>query len=250
MFSAGMYNVSRFIPFLLLLLSCHRRPGLPPPEADFVFRGRLEILQSSTLEEEEDADSLAVVKMERIFRTPPGVPITWDSLITVRLANPKAARPGDSRVFFAKLYRVGEGMGAVELHALGGKTVLDDGSVSRILRRGDSVRAFAAARGRMKSAERVVRAKVVAILEPGLRDPPYSRGWVEVRLAVAESFKGIPADTLTALYGFEVEEARLLPGSEWIFLLAGFPAQKPARYAILDRIPADTDIRPYLEPRR
>lgn len=244
---------------LLLLIACQQRPAPPLPESNFTFLGTLRLQGTSTLDLEA-TDSLAVIRVEKVYQVPPRLPELRGSLVTVRLKDPGSARVGEARVYFTRLLQVGEGIGVVEMGSLEGKEAEDGRALRERIRRDQERRMSAARRTWMDGADRVIRAKVARVREPGPEEfPEWTRPFVEVRLAVAKTFKGPREDSITAYYGFpdSVSGGGPAPtgmgppatGWEGIFLLEGSPDAKAGKsgkaagpLAILRRIEADKDI--------
>ena len=240
-------------PALLLLVACQQRPPPPLPESHFTFLGTIRLLGTSTLDLEA-TDSLAVIRVEDVYQAPPQLPELRGSLVTVQLKDPGSAKVGDARVYFTRLLRVGESIGVVEMGSLEGKEAKDVKALRERILRDQEQRMRAARRKWLDGVDRVIRAKVTRVREPGPEErPEWNRPWVEVRLAVAKTFKGPREDSLTAYYGFPDPASGVGPappgmgppalGWQGIFLLEGPPDGKTAGpLAILRRIEADKDI--------
>jgi hypothetical protein len=69
-------------------------------DAQFVFRGKVEKVSASNLEEVKASDRTAVVKVEKILRAPPALAKVEGQDVTVELPQGAGLKPNDDRIFF------------------------------------------------------------------------------------------------------------------------------------------------------
>jgi len=211
--------------------------------AQFVFRGTIQRVEASNLEIVQADRGTAVVRVDEVLKAAPSLGDFTGREITVKLAQPGDATPGEQAVFFTKGWLYGTTLGVVEVGRLHGNAALLRGQVAAAARQA----ADEELRGRLAGAALVVAGRVVDthpamvvgdVGEGSEHDPQ----WWEAVVQVDTVFKGKPAERVTFLFPtsedvvwFEAPKPAI--GSDGIWLLSrdqlpdlglpGYTALKP-----------------------
>ncbi|MFL6194359.1 MAG: hypothetical protein ACJ75H_09330 [Thermoanaerobaculia bacterium] len=194
--------------------------------AQFVFRGTIQKVEASNLDAVPADSSTAVVRVDEVLKAAPSLGDFTGREITVKLAQPGAATPGEQAVFFTKGWLAGTTLAVVEVGRLHGEAALLRGQVAAAVRQD----ADEELRGRLARAALVVAGKVVethpaAVVGEVGEGSEHDPQWWEAVVQVDTTFKGKPAgQRVTFLYPtsqdvvwFEAPKPRV--GSDGIWLL-------------------------------
>ncbi|HSS51900.1 MAG TPA: hypothetical protein VLX28_23400 [Thermoanaerobaculia bacterium] len=125
--------------------------------AQLVFRGTIQKVEASNLEIVQADSGVAVVRVDEVLKTAPSLGDLTGREITVKLAQPGDATPGEQAVFFTNGWLYGKTLAVVEVGRLHGDAALLRGQVAGAA----SQAADGELQGRLAGAEVVVAGRVV-----------------------------------------------------------------------------------------
>jgi hypothetical protein len=163
--------------------------------AQLVFRGTIQKVEASNLEIVQADSDTAVVRVDEVLKAAPSLGDFTGREITVKLAQPGDATPGEQAVFFTNGWLYGTTLAVIEVGRLHGDAALLRGQVAAAVRQA----ADEELRGRLAGAALVVAGRVVdthpavvvgeLVGEGSEHDPQ----WWEAVVQVDTVFKGKPA---------------------------------------------------------
>jgi hypothetical protein len=263
--------MNRTVPMLALLTALTAVLGLCPcaavgqpasgPEeltraAQLVFRGTVQKAGASNLDVVQADSSTAVVRVDEVLKGAPSLGDLTGREITVKLAQPGAATPGEQAVFFTNGWLYGATLAVVEVGRLHGDAALLRGQVAAAVRQS----ADDELKGRLAGAALIVAGRVVETHPAPVSGSEVGEGsehdpqWWEAVVQVDTVFKGKPVgQRVTFLYPtsqdviwFEAPKPSVGADGIWLLYrdqlpelgLNGYTALK--RWNLLPRGQADT----------
>lgn len=199
----------RTVPLLALLAALTAALGLCPcaavgqpasgPEgltraAQLVFRGTIQKVGASNLDIVQADSSTAVVRVDEVLKGGGSLGDLTGREITVKLAQPGTATPGEQAVFFTNGWLYGQTLAVVEVGRLHGDAALLRGQVAAAVRQA----ADDELRGRLAGAVLIVAGKVVETHPAPVAGSQVGEGsehdpqWWEAVVQVDTVFKGNP----------------------------------------------------------
>jgi hypothetical protein len=225
------------------------------PKAEFIFSGTITLVRSATFDL-EDVSEMAVVRVEEVLYGPAMLKNYKGKDVTVRLNQPKDAKPGSRLVFFAKLLSLGDSLGVSEIGSL---SVGPQAGVQDIKAQIEKVKIEEADRylsERLKTAELVVRGRVTKVMRVvGLNQASeHAPDWYEAEIRIERVLKGRTAGKrIKIFFPKSVDVAwykapKFEIGAKGIWLLRPFEyaGRKLERLTALEKI----DYQPSVEEKR
>lgn len=162
--------------------------------AQFVFRGTIQKVEASNLDLVQADSDTAVVRVDEVLKAASSLGDFTGREITVKLAEPADARPGEQAVFFTKGWLYGETLAVIEVGRLHGDAALLRGQVAVAARQA----ADEELGGRLAGAALVVAGRVVethpaAVVGEVGEGSEHDPQWWEAVVQVDTVFKGKPA---------------------------------------------------------
>jgi hypothetical protein len=202
----AMTRIFVFVAASLLLCACCPRQISPEmavygPQSDLILKGTVRVLHTSTVDA-PDADSLGVVRVDAVIKTPAGLAGIEGRDITVKFKEIRANYVGQELILFTSITVFGDEIAVVEL---GSRPPVGEHATVAELER-DAVKARAIGHERMLQ-EQVLRADAILVgmvsgtrpvdrrrAEP--RDSEHDPMWTVAVVQVEEGLKGVDTDTL------------------------------------------------------
>ena len=215
------------------------------PKADFVFRGTIRRLHTSTMQV-EDVSHLAVVRLNEVVSGSGDIKNFLDKDITVSLLNPANVREGQERIFFAVPWQYGESIGVEELgsYITESKAAAKAAAESNI-ERAQMEKSDRKLKERIDKAPRIIVGRISNIKTTkrpivSEHDPE----WQEAIIEVTETIKGGSSDKVTILYPgsqdvmwYQVPKPQIGQDGVWLLESGLVGAAAPDQLGVAD--PAD-----------
>lgn len=162
--------------------------------AQLVFRGTIQKTEASNLEAVPADSGTAVVRVDEVLKAAPGLGDFTGREITVKLAQPGDAAPGEQAVFFTKGWLYGTTLAVIEVGRLHGDAALLRGQVGATVGKA----ADEELQGRLAGAALVVAGRVVethpaAVVTEVGEGSEHDPQWWEAVVQVDTVFRGKPA---------------------------------------------------------
>jgi len=221
------------LTIILLSTSCSPDPGNLPemsvygPKSDFVFRGRIRILHTSTIDS-PDADVMGVVRVEDIVHGPESLASSRGRDVTVRFVDINSMSAADDLLLFTNIAVLGNEIGLTEVASLPwdetrfASAALKEDLVRAIGRRDDEE-----LREQVRSSQSVVLGEVIRtsrLKVDGARDTEHDPMWTEAVVQVEEQMKGDSVETVSFVFSASTDVAwyvapKFNEGDRGVFLL-------------------------------
>ncbi|HSS75718.1 MAG TPA: hypothetical protein VLV54_03145 [Thermoanaerobaculia bacterium] len=162
--------------------------------AQFVFRGTIQKVEASNLDIVQAEFDTAVVRVDEVLKASPSLGDFTGREITVKLAQPGDATPGEQAVFFTNGWLYGTTLAVIEVGRLHGDAAPIRGQVAATVRQAVDEEL----QGRLAGAELVVAGRVVethpaAVVGEVGEGSEHDPQWWEAVVQVDAVFKGKPA---------------------------------------------------------
>lgn len=197
------------------------------PESDFVFRGRVRILHTSTIDS-PDAETMGVVRVVDIVHSPQSLASTRGRDVTVQFAEIGSVSPADDLLLFTNIAVLGDEVGLMEVASLPwDEARLTTTALQEEWDRAMDDQSDAALREQVRSAEVVVFGAVMRttpLKVEGARDTEHDPMWTEAVVQVEEQMKGEPVESVTFVFSSSTDIAwfaapKIREGDRGVFLL-------------------------------
>lgn len=194
--------------------------------AQLVFRGTIQKVDASNLDAVPADSGTAVVRVDEVLKAAPSLGDFTGREITVKLAQPGDATPGEQAVFFTNGWLYGTTLAVIEVGRLHGDAALFRGQVAAAVRQA----ADEELQGRLAGAALVVAGRVVethpaAVVGEVGEGSEHDPQWWEAVVQVDTVFKGKPeGQRVTFFYPMSrdvvwFEAPKPAVGSDGIWLL-------------------------------
>ncbi|MDD5570821.1 MAG: hypothetical protein PHD97_06650 [Bacteroidales bacterium] len=214
---------------VILLSACQRNVKVPDEinrftaGADFIFRGTIQLLNTSTIDA-EDPTNMAVVKVDKVISSSDNLREFEGQQITVRLKDVAKAKKEESRIFFTRTVFLGESIGVDEVGSFAENKYQDPEKQINTAKQDISDEKL---KVRISSSELVVSGKIVSIRKSSTQYDKVSEHnpqWMEAEIEVTGMFKGAETKKITILFPGSDDEAymdspKYKEGDTGIFIL-------------------------------
>jgi hypothetical protein len=215
------------------------------PMSEFIFKGTVKVLHTSTINAKEP-ESLGVVQVTDIIKSPKSMSTLKGKDITVRFNNITNVNTGDQLILFSNAYVLGSEVAVAEV----GRMKPDDAkySVANLTASAeDATKHYEddQLRERLARSELVVSGKITAVNVLKLKhkvDSEHDPVWTEATVQVAETMKGKADKTITFVFPGSTDVAwyrasKFKQGDQGVFLLGKgkLKAELGERYVIIDK---------------
>ncbi len=223
----------RQVAVAMLSTGCSTIPEISPemavhgPKSDFVFRGRIRILHTSTIDS-PDAGVMGVVRVVDIVQGPPSLANGRGRDVTVQFADIDSMSVADDLLLFTNITVLGDEIGLTEVASLPwDETRLTTSALQQDLARAMDDHDDEALREQVRSSEVVIFGTVMRttpLKVEGARDTEHDPMWTEAVVQVEEQMKGDSVETVSFVFSASTDVAwfgapKIREGDRGVFLL-------------------------------